>query len=58
MIHITKLYPKPDCSTFDAYGRVFSGQLNLGDRVRVLGEGYPYALFFIIAFLFPTRVCN
>lgn len=40
MVHIAKLYPKPDCSTFDAYGRVFSGELNVGDRVRVLGEGY------------------
>jgi len=40
MVHVAKLYPKPDCSTFDAYGRVFSGELKVGDRVRVLGEGY------------------
>eukprot|EP01113_Clastostelium_recurvatum_P026831 TRINITY_DN3223_c0_g1_i2.p1 TRINITY_DN3223_c0_g1~~TRINITY_DN3223_c0_g1_i2.p1 ORF type:complete len:970 (+),score=181.67 TRINITY_DN3223_c0_g1_i2:91-2910(+) len=40
MIHITKLYPKQDCSAFDAFGRVFSGTIKTGDRVRVLGEGY------------------
>ncbi|CAM8955295.1 unnamed protein product [Rhodiola kirilowii] len=26
MVNITKLYPKADCSTFDAFGRVFSGE--------------------------------
>lgn len=39
-IHITKLYPKPDCTSCDAFGRVFSGTLKVGAHVRVLGEGY------------------
>ncbi|XP_021735556.1 110 kDa U5 small nuclear ribonucleoprotein component CLO-like [Chenopodium quinoa] len=40
MVNITKLYPKPDCSVFDAFGRVYSGTIQTGQTVRVLGEGY------------------
>ncbi|ORX88712.1 P-loop containing nucleoside triphosphate hydrolase protein [Basidiobolus meristosporus CBS 931.73] len=40
MIHIVKLYPTDDCSRFDAFGRIFSGTLTKGQRIRVLGEGY------------------
>lgn len=40
LVHIAKLYPKQDCTTFDAFGRVFSGTVKAGDRVRVLGEGF------------------
>ncbi|KAL3148256.1 hypothetical protein ABBQ38_15518 [Trebouxia sp. C0009 RCD-2024] len=40
LVHIAKLYPKQDCSTFDAFGRVFSGTVKAGDKVRVLGEGF------------------
>lgn len=40
MINLTKNYPRPDCSSFDAFGRVFSGTVKVGDKVRVLGEGY------------------
>lgn len=40
MVNITKLYPKSDCSVFDAFGRVYSGELHTGQTVRVLGEGY------------------
>ncbi|KAL9248710.1 110 kDa U5 small nuclear ribonucleoprotein component CLO-like protein [Drosera capensis] len=40
MVNITKLYPKSDCSVFDAFGRVYSGVLQTGQTVRVLGEGY------------------
>lgn len=40
MVNITKLYPKSDCSTFDAFGRVYSGEVMTGQTVRVLGEGY------------------
>lgn len=35
LIHIAKLYPKQDCSTFDAFGRVFSGTVKPGDRVTL-----------------------
>lgn len=40
MVNVTKLYPKPDCSVFDAFGRVYSGTIRTGQTVRVLGEGY------------------
>jgi 116 kDa U5 small nuclear ribonucleoprotein component len=40
MIQITKQYARPDASAFDAFGRVFSGTVRLGDRVRVMGERY------------------
>lgn len=40
IVHITKQYPKADTSSFDAFGRVMSGTLQTGQRVRVLGEGY------------------
>ncbi len=40
MIYVTKLYSKPDCSSFDALGRVFSGTIKHGEKVKVLGEGY------------------
>lgn len=35
-----KLLPTPDARAFDLLGRVLSGTLRAGDRVRVLGEGY------------------
>lgn len=40
VIYIVKLFPKPDCSSFDAFGRVFSGSVKAGDKVRVLGQSY------------------
>ncbi|KAI8471075.1 MAG: elongation factor EF-Tu-like protein [Monoraphidium minutum] len=40
VFHVAKLYPKQDGRSFDALGRVISGTLRPGDRVRVLGEGY------------------
>uniref|UniRef100_A0A453SG76 Tr-type G domain-containing protein n=1 Tax=Aegilops tauschii subsp. strangulata TaxID=200361 RepID=A0A453SG76_AEGTS len=40
MVNVTKLYPKPDCSVFDAFGRVYSGTIQTGQTVWVLGEGY------------------
>lgn len=40
MINITKNYARPDCTAFDSFGRVFSGTVKVGDRVKVLGEGY------------------
>jgi len=40
MIQITKLYSKQDSSSFDAFGRVFSGTIKLGDTTRILGENY------------------
>mmetsp|Transcript_22656 Transcript_22656/g.57692 ORF Transcript_22656/g.57692 Transcript_22656/m.57692 type:complete len:994 (-) Transcript_22656:539-3520(-) len=40
VLHIAKLFPKSDASKFDAFGRIVSGVLRPGDKVRVLGEGY------------------
>lgn len=40
VVHITKLFPKQDCTRFDAFGRIISGTIRPGDKVKVLGEGY------------------
>jgi U5 small nuclear ribonucleoprotein component len=40
MINITKMFSRPDASSFDAFGRVLSGTIKIGQQVRVLGEGY------------------
>jgi hypothetical protein len=40
VMHIAKLFPKNDASSFDAFGRILSGTLRPGDEVRVLGEAY------------------
>lgn len=40
VIYVAKLFPTPDCSSFDAFGRVFSGSVKAGDKVRVLGQSY------------------
>jgi len=39
-VHTAKNIPRSDGSAFDCLGRVMSGTLRVGDRVRVLGEGY------------------
>lgn len=39
MVNITKMYPRPDVSGFDSFGRVFSGSMKVGDKVSVLREG-------------------
>lgn len=35
-----QLYPSSDASTFDAFGRILSGVVRIGQKVKVLGEGY------------------
>ncbi|KAI4377177.1 hypothetical protein MLD38_014852 [Melastoma candidum] len=40
MLNVTKLYAKSDCSVFYAFGRVYSGEIQTGQTLRVLGEGY------------------
>ena len=40
MIQIVKLYNVENVNSFDAYGRVLSGTIKVGQNVRVLGEGY------------------
>lgn len=39
-VYVCKLFPRSDCSAFDALGRVMSGAVKAGDRVRVLGEAF------------------
>ena len=38
--YVGKLFPTPDTSAFEAYTRIFSGSVAVGDKVRVLGEAY------------------
>ncbi|CAO1630088.1 unnamed protein product [Sympodiomycopsis kandeliae] len=40
VIQVTKLYQTIDALDFRAFGRVMSGTAHVGDRVKVLGEGY------------------
>eukprot|EP01091_Cochliopodium_minus_P014581 TRINITY_DN4977_c0_g1_i1.p1 TRINITY_DN4977_c0_g1~~TRINITY_DN4977_c0_g1_i1.p1 ORF type:complete len:998 (+),score=338.88 TRINITY_DN4977_c0_g1_i1:24-3017(+) len=40
IINIVKNYESQDGSTFESLGRIFSGTIRKGDRLRVLGEGY------------------
>jgi len=38
--YVGKLFPKSDCSAFDALARIMSGSVKPGDTVRVLGESF------------------
>ncbi|KAK1744970.1 116 kDa U5 small nuclear ribonucleoprotein component [Skeletonema marinoi] len=40
VIHVAKLYAEPDGQSFSAFGRIYSGSVKPGDRVKVLGEAY------------------
>ncbi len=40
MIHVMKLYSGADGSSFKALGRIYSGTVNNGQKVKVLGELY------------------
>jgi len=40
MVQTVKNYHRPDCNAFDVFGRVMSGTLFRGDRVKILGEAY------------------
>jgi U5 small nuclear ribonucleoprotein component len=45
MIHVTKLFafnhhPGTAGQTFSALGRIYSGSVKAGDKVKVMGEGY------------------
>ncbi|GAA96852.1 uncharacterized protein L969DRAFT_87919 [Mixia osmundae IAM 14324] len=40
IVQIVKLIPSEDAEQFHAFGRVLSGTVSRGQRVRVLGEGY------------------
>ncbi|KAL3762929.1 hypothetical protein ACHAWU_001076 [Discostella pseudostelligera] len=40
VIHVAKLYAESDGQSFSAFGRIYSGTVKPGDRVKVLGEAY------------------
>ena len=40
IMYVCKLFPKNDCSSFDAFARIISGTVKVGVNVRVLGESY------------------
>jgi U5 small nuclear ribonucleoprotein component len=40
MIQVVKLYNVQDVTSFDTFGRILSGTIQVGQKVRVLGEGY------------------
>jgi U5 small nuclear ribonucleoprotein component len=40
MINVVKLYASSDGSSFSAFGRIYSGSVRVGDKVKVLGEAY------------------
>ena len=40
MIHVVKLYPASDGQSFSAFGRIYSGTIKPGDKIKVLGEAY------------------
>lgn len=40
IVHVAKLYHTSDAQSFRAFGRVMSGSVEVGQRVKVLGEGY------------------
>lgn len=37
IVAVDKLFPRQDCSRFDALGRIMSGTLRPGDQVKVRG---------------------
>jgi len=40
MFYVSKLVPSTDKSRFVAFGRVFSGTVATGQKVRIMGPGY------------------
>lgn len=42
MIYISKMVPSPDKGRFYAFGRVFSGTVSSGQKVRIMGANYKH----------------
>jgi U5 small nuclear ribonucleoprotein component len=40
VLHVTKLFHTTDAQSFRAFGRIMSGVVRVGQKVKVLGEGY------------------
>ncbi|KII73996.1 Elongation factor 2 [Thelohanellus kitauei] len=42
MMYISKMFPAPDKGRFFAFGRVFSGKVGTGQKVRIMGPNYVF----------------
>jgi len=40
MLHLCKSYVRPDLTEFDSFGRVMSGTVRVGDKLRVMGPKF------------------
>ena len=40
MMYVSKMVPTSDKGRFHAFGRVFSGTISMGQKVRIMGPGY------------------
>ena len=40
MLYVSKMVPTADKGRFFAFGRVFSGKVATGDKVRIMGANY------------------
>ena len=40
MLYVSKMVPSADKGRFFAFGRVFSGKVATGDKVRIMGPNY------------------
>lgn len=40
MMYVSKMVPTADKSRFFAFGRVFSGTISTGQKVRIMGANY------------------
>ncbi len=40
MMYVSKMVPTSDKGRFYAFGRVFSGKISIGQKVRIMGPGY------------------
>jgi elongation factor 2 len=43
MMYVSKMVPNNDNSKFIAFGRVFSGTISCGQKVRILGPNYVHS---------------
>ena len=40
LINVVKMFSAPDGNSFTALGRIYSGSVKSGDKVKILGEDY------------------
>ena len=48
--YVGKLFPKPDASGFEAFTRIFSGTIKVGDKVRELAPNGTFRYIFMSMF--------